>query len=149
MEMNPGPAPPHWDWYTLRHVPSDGDCLFHAVHAQTDISRRRLRDIAWLEMRDHEDDYAESLVSELPYAEAIAPMRRLNVWRSELGDLAPYALARGLHCTFFVHTPERWYYTHGRDGRSENVVYLHLERNHYSVLVPNETFLRWEDQFYE
>ena len=136
------------DWYRLRHVAADGDCLFHAVAAQTSETERELRELAWRELLDHETQYANSIVSTAPYTSAIAPIRVSQSWHSELGDITPCALACALEHTFFVLTPDYWYYIHPREGRSDEVVYLYLDRAHYSILDPTEAFLRWEDAFY-
>ena len=136
------------DWYRLHRVPSDGDCLFHAVAAQIPETERELRELAWRELLDHESDYSNSIVSSAPYADVIAPIRISRSWHSELGDIAPCALACALDHTFFVLTPDYWYYLHPREGRSDSVVYLYLDRAHYSILDPEEAFLHWEDAFY-
>ena len=127
------------EWFSLHGVPRDGNCLFHAVHAQTRIPIRTLRTLAWAELQEPRYQHA------LP-----EPPRDANfAWEGPYGDAAPYALSRALCRTIFIVTGDVGYFIHPDEGRTESPIYLFLRDGHYDMLVPKEPMLRWEDKFYD
>jgi hypothetical protein len=126
------------EWFSLSDVPRDGNCLFHAVRAQTRIPLGTLRLLTWAELQDPR------------YRGAIPePPRDVHfAWEGPYGDVAPYALSRALETTIFIVTGDVGYFIHPDSGRTDSPIYLFLHDGHYCVLVPKEPMLRWEDEFY-
>ena len=119
--------------------PCDGNCLFHAISAQTTIPVRALRKIVWNELQDPR------------YRDAIPePPRDVNFsWVGPFGDIVPYALSRALGTTIFIVSDGVGYFIHPDAGRTASPLYLFLHAGHYSILIPKEPLLRWEDAFYD
>ena len=139
--------------YDRVSVRGDGDCLYHAVVAQCECaSVRELRELVRWELLAHRACYEPYLVSGGEYAKRVRDSVCGRAWSTELGDLVPKAIANALERTVMVLSASRGStavsHFHPRSGRTASPVYLHLEREHYSIVRPLDALLEWEDQFY-
>lgn len=121
----------------------DGNCLFHAVLAQLrsadSVDSLRTKMLRELKKDIYKDWSTTKSTGSLTYR-----------WNSDLADIAPVALANVLRRTFFIIYEPRAYYIHPEgSGITESPIYLYLNDSHYQILIPNETFLQWEDQWYD
>ena len=151
-------------WYRRVSVRSDGDCLYHAVVAQCHcVSVGGLRELVRCELLGHRECYEPYLVIPLgvplgvhgertTYEARVRASVRPRVWATELGDVAPKAIANALERTILVLSASGGRtavsHFHPRSGRTASPVYLHVECAHYSIVRPFEALLEWEDQFY-